>query len=75
MSNETEENPRYLRFLRSLLMGSALAAAPLTAASCTDEEEECVDEECSNSPDPDAMVDAGVVVDGPLPPPDLPKLA
>ena len=63
--------PRYLRFLRTLVLGSAIAGLPMTAA-CSDD---CEDAECSEGWVP-LPPDAGpVAVDGPLPPPDLPKLA
>jgi hypothetical protein len=72
--SEAEVNPKYLRFLRSLVVGTALAALPLSTA-CSDDED-CPGDSCMPT-DPDAMADAGVpvVVDGPLPPPDLPKVA
>ncbi len=74
MSDESETNPRYLRFLRSLVVGSALASIPLAAAAC-DMNSDCDDcESTTDATTADATTDASVVVDGPLPPPDLPKL-
>jgi len=71
--------PRYLRFVRALLLGSTLAVVPLTAACGDDDDDDCAD--CGDDDD-DGMDDAGmpdsgpidgpVAVDGPLPPPDLP---
>ncbi len=82
MPIEEEEIPRYLRFLRSAVVGAALSSAPLTSAGCRDDDDDCQGNTCGDlSPDANEIVDAGDivdaggVVDGPLPPPDLPKRA
>lgn len=66
--------PRYLRFLRSLVVTGAVASVPLMSACSEDEGEEtdCAEGDCG--PADSGIADAGepVVVDGPLPPPDLP---
>ena len=61
--------PRYKRFVRALVVGSAIATVPL-AAGCGE----------SRTPTDAGVTDAEVptdrgfaVVDGPLPPPDLPR--
>jgi hypothetical protein len=51
--------PRYLRFVTALVLGTATVTA---VVACGDDD----------PPRVDARVDAGVV-DGPLPPPDLPR--
>jgi hypothetical protein len=56
--------PRYLRFVTALVLGTAAVTA---AAACELDDKD-------SPPRPDAAVDAGVV-DGPLPPPDLPRVA
>lgn len=66
--------PRYLRFARALLLGSAIAAAPVAAGGCGDMADAAPHADAMG--DADATVDAGpVAVDGPLAPPDLPKAA
>ena len=72
MTEEQESPPRYLRFVRALLLSSVVTAS-LAAAGCDEAEPE---EDAGVTMD--AGVDAGIpdsgnVVDGPLPPPDLPR--
>ena len=64
--------PRYLRFVTALLLGAAIAApvAVVVMSGCSDEGDDADDE-----PPIDSRFDAAVVVDGPLPPPDLPRVA
>ena len=62
--------PRYLRFVTALLLGAAAATAPQLAGCGSSTTPNPPDPE----PDPDAEIpDASTVVDGPLPPPDLPR--
>ena len=82
MPAEEEEIPRYLRFLRSAVVGAAISSAPLAIAGCSDDDSDCQGDACGDlAPDADGVadagdiIDAGGVVDGPLPPPDLPKRA
>ena len=56
------EPPKYLRFLAALVLGSAAVVVPVALGACD-----------GDPPAPDAMVDAGGAVDGPLHPPDLPR--
>lgn len=58
--------PRYLRFMTALVLGAALATVPVVAG-CGDDD--------PPGPDAGVMVDAVDVVDGPLQPPDLRRLA
>lgn len=69
--------PRYLRFATALLLGAAATTAIAATAATT--LTACGDDLGDPGPGPsvDAMppVDMDSVVDGPLPPPDLPRLA
>jgi hypothetical protein len=71
--------PRYLRFVTALLLGAAIAgpvALVVTTSGCADEDGGCVTDCSDDEPDPDARFDASQVpVDGPLHPPDLPRIA
>lgn len=60
--DSTAPPPRYLRFLRSLVVTGAVASTPLVSA-CEDAKKPCAEGACDAGP---------VLVDGPLPPPDLP---
>lgn len=65
--SEADHSPRYLRFARALLLGTTVAATAAVASGCGDDTVERAD---------GAVKDASPVpVDGPLPPPDLPKAA
>jgi hypothetical protein len=59
--------PRYLRFVTALVLGAAITTAPVALGACGDDE----------PPQVDASVppDGSGAVDGPLPPPDLPRAA
>jgi hypothetical protein len=56
--------PRFLRFMTALVLGTAITAIAGGVAAC----------DGSDEPNVDATVDAGPV-DGPLPPPDLARVA
>lgn len=72
--------PRYLRFVTALVLGTAAAAG---LAACRDDENipddapvaiDAVDTAIDATDTPiDTPIDMGAVVDGPLPPPDLPR--
>lgn len=68
--------PRYLRFVTALLLGTAIATpvALVMTSGCSDGDDGGDDGDDSSTPD--ARVDAdNVPVDGPLAPPDLPRIA
>ncbi len=66
--------PRYLRFVTALVLGAAVAAVPLALGACGDETAPADARADARAPDATVPIDSGVV-DGPLPPPDLPRAA
>jgi hypothetical protein len=65
--------PRYLRFLTALLLGAAVATpVVLVTTACSDDGDDGADDEPMN---PDAVADAALTGEGPLPPPDRPRTA
>ena len=62
--------PRYLRFARALLLGAGLAAAPVVLSQCGGDTKPGLDAAVFDA----GPTDGATAVDGPLPPPDLPKV-
>lgn len=72
-SPPTEPAPRYLRFMTALVLGSALVAVPALAGCGDNRQPPTIDAGLIDARIIDAFEE--VVVDGPLQPPDLPRLA
>jgi hypothetical protein len=66
--------PRFLRFVTALVLGTAVGAIPATLAGCDEGGDDPPPVDARVDAPTDGMPDMGVVVDGPLPPPDLPRL-
>lgn len=68
--------PRFLRFVTALVLGAAVTAIPVAVVGCGggDDDVPWPDDAVVVDAGTDA-VDAPVPVDGPLPPPDLARVA
>lgn len=68
--------PRFLRFVTALVLGTAVTAIPVAIGACGgDDDVPWPDDAVAIDAGPGDAIDAPAPVDGPLPPPDLARVA